>query len=168
MRTFAQKQNRPQKQVSPSLARFSTATPRLYHRPDLILHLQRTVGNQAAQCMFQTHAVELKSPAAGMVQTKLAINRPGDEYEQEANRISEQVMRRPEPPLRRVCPCGGGCPNCQTDQPGQEHERVQTKAIGSSDLGADRSAAYRPRSIGCTRSTSQSGDTRLHGVSLRP
>src|ERR1035438_359625 len=31
------------------------------------------------------------------VQTKLAINQPGDVYEQEANRAAEQVMRMPEP-----------------------------------------------------------------------
>ena len=31
------------------------------------------------------------------VQTKLAINRPGDEFEQEANRVSEEVLRGPAP-----------------------------------------------------------------------
>jgi uncharacterized protein DUF4157/lysine-specific metallo-endopeptidase family protein len=34
-------------------------------------------------------------PAAGVVQTKLAVNKPGDEYEQEADRVAEQVMRTP-------------------------------------------------------------------------
>lgn len=32
------------------------------------------------------------------VQTKLAINQPGDEYEQEANRVAETVMRQPTDP----------------------------------------------------------------------
>ncbi len=32
------------------------------------------------------------SPAAGAIQTKLAINEPGDQYEQEADQVSEQVM----------------------------------------------------------------------------
>ena len=31
------------------------------------------------------------------LQTKLSINRPGDHYEQEADRLAEQVMRIPEP-----------------------------------------------------------------------
>ena len=31
------------------------------------------------------------------LQTKLRINEPGDEYEQEADRVSEQVMRMAEP-----------------------------------------------------------------------
>ena len=58
------------------------------------------------------------------VQTKLAINEPGDKYEQEANRVAEQVMRMPAPVLspletagaagdgaslrlQRKCACGG-------------------------------------------------------------
>ena len=41
------------------------------------------------------------SPAEGR-RTKLAINRPGDTCEQEADRVSEEVMRMPEPqPHRR-------------------------------------------------------------------
>jgi len=64
--------------------------------------------------------IPIHPPAARVIQTKLAINKPGDEYEREADRISEQVMRMPEPPLQ---------------QPGQEHERLQTKHIGSGDLG---------------------------------
>src|SRR5205085_8597282 len=35
------------------------------------------------------------SPAAGAIQTKLAINQPGDPYEQEADRIADQVMTMP-------------------------------------------------------------------------
>jgi ankyrin repeat protein len=32
-----------------------------------------------------------------LIQTKLTINQPGDEYEKEADRVAEQVMRMPEP-----------------------------------------------------------------------
>jgi nucleoid-associated protein YgaU len=35
------------------------------------------------------------------LQAKLALNKPGDEYEQEADRVAEQVMRMPEPQLLR-------------------------------------------------------------------
>ena len=69
------------------------------------------------------------------MQTKLAINHPGDIYEQEADRMSDQVMRMPEPQLERACPCGGECPKCQTSQPNQEHERLQTKPVQASDTG---------------------------------
>lgn len=73
--------------------------------------------------------------AAGVIQTKLAINKPGDEYEQEADRITQQVMRMPEPQLQRACACGGACPKCQTEQPDHEHDRVQAKRVGSGDFG---------------------------------
>ena len=35
------------------------------------------------------------------VQTKLTINQPGDKYEEEADRIADQIMRMPEPDLQR-------------------------------------------------------------------
>lgn len=47
MRTFTQKQNQPQKHASCSLARSNTVAPGP-RRADLILHLHRTIGNQAA------------------------------------------------------------------------------------------------------------------------
>ena len=37
------------------------------------------------------------------------------------------IQRKPN------CPCGGGCPKCQTDQPDQEYERLQPKRVQSSD-----------------------------------
>jgi Domain of unknown function (DUF4157) len=71
----------------------------------------------------------------GAIQTKLAINQPGDEYEQEADRISEQVMRMPGPQSQRACACGGACHERRADQLGQEQERLQTKRVQSSDVG---------------------------------
>src|SRR5215470_9000328 len=50
MRTFVQKHTQPQ---SSSSARSNIATPGLNHRADLILHLQRTIGNQAVRRMLQ-------------------------------------------------------------------------------------------------------------------
>lgn len=41
----------------------------------------------------------------------------------------------PEPQLQSACPCGGGCPRCQTEQSAPEHERFQTKRVRSSNLG---------------------------------
>ena len=75
------------------------------------------------------------SPAAGAIQTKLAINKPGDQYEQEADRVSEQVMRMPESQLQRACACGGSCSDCQTEQPEHGHERLQAKRVQASDTG---------------------------------
>jgi Domain of unknown function (DUF4157) len=118
MRTFAQKQNQPQKQVSSSFARSNRAILGPNHHADPLLHLQRTIGNQTVQRMLQTHAEELEvgspstaashfapdfgripihPPAAGTIQAKLTVNTSGDIYEQEADVVAEQVMRMATP-----------------------------------------------------------------------
>jgi hypothetical protein len=52
-----------------------------------------------------------------LIQTKLTINQPGDKYEQEADRIAEEVMRMPDPVPQRKCI------NCDED----EEEVLQAK-----------------------------------------
>lgn len=79
--------------------------------------------------------IPIHPPAAGAIQTKLAISEPGDSYEQEADRMAEQGMSTPEPRLQRADAGGEARPNGPTEQPGQQHERMQTKGIGPSDLG---------------------------------
>ena len=53
---------------------------------DRILQLQRTAGNQAVQRLIKS----------GALQAKLKIGQPGDRYEQEADRVAEQVMSMPD------------------------------------------------------------------------
>lgn len=154
MRTFAQNQKRSQKPVSSNIARSHVAMPRLHHRADLILSLQHRIGNQAVQRMIQTHAGELKTaltsqtsphrghefgriprpPLGEAIPIELALNTPGDEYEREADRVAAKVMRMPEPQLQPACACGGGCPQCQTAQLGQENQRLLTKRAQPSGL----------------------------------
>jgi hypothetical protein len=55
------------------------------------------------------------------IQTKLKLNAPGDVYEQEAERIAEQVIRTPEP----HCVCEGGCPKCKNEQDGQQQSQAR-------------------------------------------
>ena len=95
------------------------------HEVHSILHLQRTIGNQAMQRLLQAYAEEFVAagsattastrvehdvsrmhvhpPAAGSIQTKLAINKPGDEYEQEADHavppLVHEVVRSAGQPL---------------------------------------------------------------------
>src|SRR5438105_915560 len=135
MRTFAQKPKVPQqatpaKSMVPSRAHF-----RQSHEVNSILHLQSTIGNQGVLRLLQANAEELKAgltgtgpprfqhdftripihpPAAGAIQTKLMINTPGDEYEQESNRVADQIAEMPESQLQRACSCGGSCPKCST------------------------------------------------------
>lgn len=155
MRTFAQKQNRPQERASSSRARSNTAAPGL-HRAGPTVRLQRANGDQAFQGMLQTDAQELEAgstgtlsprfgygfgrisihpPTAGAIQTKLAINQPGDIYEQEADCVSEQILRMPEPQLYSASAIAGAHPKDQAEQPGQEHERLQTKRLQTGNLG---------------------------------
>lgn len=54
---------------------------------DPVLALQNAAGNQAVGQLLQRSGL----------QTKLTINTPGDRYEQEADRIAEQVMAAPAP-----------------------------------------------------------------------
>jgi hypothetical protein len=49
--------------------------------------LQRLHGNRYVQRLL----------SSGVLQAKLTVSEPGDQYEQEADRVAEQVMRMPEP-----------------------------------------------------------------------
>ncbi|HJY81013.1 MAG TPA: DUF4157 domain-containing protein [Candidatus Binatia bacterium] len=156
MRTFAQKQPQPQKPASSSLARANIATRGLDHRVHPFFPLQRTgIGNQALQRMVQTNAKELKAglnspvsplvghdfsripihlPTAGAIQTKLLINKAGDEYEQEADRVAEKVMNVPAAlsPIPALSSSASVYPSSALQPPGIE---------------GLRSGSLRPRSV---------------------
>lgn len=156
MRTFAQKPKATQETMSAKVTIPGRAPLGQNRDVNSILHSQRTIGNQAVQRLLEANTGDVKGDSTTMgrgcfghdfsqipvhapspirIHPKLAVNTPGDVYEQEADLISEQVMRMSEPQLQRACTCGGGCPKCQTEQLGQEHERLQAKRVGSSDLG---------------------------------
>src|SRR5216684_7422461 len=99
-----------------------------------ILHLQRTIGNQAVQRLLRvnTEGPEVESSTTATsrlahdfsripvysgilrnIQPKLTVNTLGDVYEQEADRVADQVVHMPEPRLQRGCACGGECPKCR-------------------------------------------------------
>ena len=75
---------------------YANGTPSDSRSPHLATHLQRhisglhrTLGNQAV-----LHLLSHRAPA---LQTKLTINQPGDQYEQEADHVADHVMRMPDP-----------------------------------------------------------------------
>ena len=89
--------------------------------------LHRYLGNSYVQAMTTT-------PQRPGLQTKLMVNEPGDIYEQEADRVADQVMAAPthanvrsaplqNPALLRSIAGAGGCGACQRrpgpGQPGQ-------------------------------------------------
>jgi len=75
---------------------------------DHILHLQRTIGNQAVQRLFKS----------GTIQAKLKIGKHNDKYEKEADRVAEQVMSIPETKVSR-----------QAEEEEKEEELIQPKPI---------------------------------------
>jgi len=116
--------------------------------------LQRTLGNQAVQSLprlAKPDDLEARSEGTrfghdfsqipvypnslASVQGKLTVSSPGSVYEQEADRVSEQVMSMPEPQLQRVCDCGGSCAECQTHQHGYDHRRSQMMQLEANGLG---------------------------------
>jgi hypothetical protein len=147
MRSLAQKQN--QRRVSSGPARPHIKEPASDHREHPILHLQRTIGNQAVLGMLQLDAergsagtasprfdIPIHAAVAGAIQPKLAINMPGDKYEQEADRVADQVMRMPEARLQRACPLGAERPADRIAQPSRADEQVQPHdRVGSGDSG---------------------------------
>src|SRR5262245_12908718 len=122
MRTFAAK---PKTSDPPASARASTVSNAGRNR--------MLTGTTSPRFGHDLVRIPARSPMAGVIQTKLAVNKPGDEYEQEADRVAEQVMSTPEPTLQRACACGGACSKCKAGQPSEERERLQTKRIRPSD-----------------------------------
>jgi hypothetical protein len=98
-----------------------------------IQQLQRRVGHHALQQMLQPYAGKAKEDARGAplrIQPKLTINTPGDIHEQEADRVSEQVMRMPESSVQSKA---AGDISGRATTPAA---RVQTKAAHAGERGA--------------------------------
>jgi hypothetical protein len=86
-----------------------------------VLHLQRTIGNKAVTQLIKS----------GSLQAKLKISPPNDIYEQEADRVADQVMRMSEPKQSLVNGHSSlvqretNCPECEE----KEDEQIQTKPL---------------------------------------
>lgn len=157
MRTFAEKTKATQQTTSPKTMVPTRPHLRHSHEVKSILQLQRTIGNQAVLRLLRMNAEErnavlsgTNSPqfghdfsripvTAGPVQTKLAINKPGDEYEKEADLVAAQVMHMPAPAagidrktglqIQRLC-CE--CENELKHQPLEDEEEHRLQARSDS------------------------------------
>ena len=107
--------------------------------------LQRTIGNQAVLRMLNHSGRRNGQPVAARsfcadsglshaalparVQPKLTVNQPGDQYEQEADRVAEQVMGMSDGVVQRSRAAGsaGGVtrPKCEKEK--EQHLRVDRK-----------------------------------------
>jgi hypothetical protein len=94
--------------------------------------LARAAGNREGA--GRAGAALVGSNPVPAIQAKLAINQPGDEFEREADHISEQVMRMPEP-RPALCACAGTCPKCRRGQSDAEHS-IQAKRLPTGGAGA--------------------------------
>ncbi|MCF6155915.1 MAG: hypothetical protein E3K36_11830 [Candidatus Brocadia sp.] len=86
IRTAAKKPEASKHVNSVSKARKVDVSPSMNSPVDQVIFLQRIIGNQAVQRLFKS----------GVIQAKLKIGQPNDIYEQEADRVAEQVMRMPD------------------------------------------------------------------------
>lgn len=66
----------------------------------------------------------------GGLQAKLAVSTPGDVYEQDADRMAEQVLRMPDTAKGPSSPCRGSCPECHPPA------GVLRKSAGAAERGA--------------------------------
>ena len=123
MRAFAQRSLATQ--LTPSAKSTGRADFGQGGEVDSILHLQRTITNQAVPQLLETHTendtgdsatsniphcghafcrIPVHAPVPFKIQTKLTVNTPGDVYEQEADRIADQVMATPTHPAINGAP----------------------------------------------------------------
>jgi hypothetical protein len=88
---------------------------------DRILFLQRTIGNQAVARLIKS----------GALQTKLRIGQLGDKYEEEADKVAEQVMRVPGVSRNTEdVRIQQKCPKCE-----EEIQRKPLKSLQADDQG---------------------------------
>src|ERR1700750_1376056 len=95
MATFVSLQYRSEERSSRNAARRDPAAPKPF-----FLDRRAPAGKQADSANhpdWDFARVSIHPLARPAIQTKLAINHPGDQYEQEADRVSDQVMRMPHP-----------------------------------------------------------------------
>src|SRR5436309_653107 len=84
-----------------------------------MVRFQQTLGNQAVQ----------RTLGAIMIQAKLTVNQPGDQYEQEADRVADTVMRILDSPGAGLRESGGMriqrmCAGCE-----EEQKQLHTKPL---------------------------------------
>src|SRR5262249_39526250 len=119
MRTSAQKQTTHRKSEPSSAAWSNLRRSELYRREHPAVHPQRAICSKSMPLEragaeepalgltnvashrpgYDFSRIDIHPPVAGM-ETKLAISKPGDEYEREADRVSQELIRAPEPQLQ--------------------------------------------------------------------
>jgi len=138
MRTFAPKRHQPQGRVAFGIQHWRrmidqpAQIPPQRAKPDA--SEARSDLNHLTHFDLDPSQISIHPKSVANFQAKPTASSPGDAYEQEADRVSEQVMRMPEPRPRRDGASGAGQAKFQTAQPSPENVRVHTKRVTASEL----------------------------------
>lgn len=111
----------------------------------LAIHLQRAIGNQAVQRLMRPNASGGFDFAKIAIQPKLKISQPRDEYEQEADRVAEEIMkmsasdsiaptatrRQGKEGIDRKC---SGCEMAEGEEEVKKNLKISRKPSSSSNL----------------------------------
>src|SRR3989304_548745 len=116
MRAFMQRPNATRQTASAKSTKLGRADVGQGGEMNSILHLQRTIGNQAVKGLIGGNTLDVEGDSTTTeiarfghdfsripvnaevpvkTQTNLTVNTPGDEYEREADRIADQVRATP-------------------------------------------------------------------------
>lgn len=98
-----------------------------------VLQLQQEIGNQAVQGLLRS----------GQIRAKLAISRPDEPEEREADAVADRIMRSPAGMGTAECHCSAGgemCEECQKKQQGT----LARKAAGESPLARSVPPSFAP------------------------
>jgi hypothetical protein len=156
MRIFIQKPNAAQRAPLENPTKTDRECFGQIHAADSILRLQRTLGDRSVQRVLEVNAeavevdaattssarlghdfgrIPVYAPGPIRIQPKLTVNTLNDSHEQEADRVSEQVVRMPEPGLQLTCACGGACPKCQMGKRDRGFEHLRMKSAAPTGAG---------------------------------
>ncbi|MCE8425218.1 MAG: DUF4157 domain-containing protein [Candidatus Methanoperedens sp.] len=113
----------------PQIRRKTESSQSMNSPVDRILFLQRTIGNQAVGKLIKS----------GALQAKLRVGQPNDIYEQEADRVAEQVMRMPDVSKAKDIRVQRKCPKCLKGLSGllgkeKKDEKLQAKEASGQTL----------------------------------
>jgi hypothetical protein len=123
-----------------------------------VMRFQQTLGNHAVQRML----------GALIIQTKLTVNQPGDQYEQEADRVAGSVMSMLESPQSNASPAFSGqggikvqrmCTECEKD--------LHTKRISDSVFRQGEGAAEAGPEVESAIDQARGGGSALDGAVQR-
>ena len=122
----------PQRLAAPTAKRTAPALPSAVSR------LQRDVGNRGLHRLLQT----------GVIQAKLTVGPADDEYEREADRVADEVMRMPDPSgdvvQRAPVQIERMCPECEDELQRQPIVVRRASTLVQRKCPACEKAAHRP------------------------